>query len=635
MLGFHDQQQQQMQQMQMQGMMAMAAAGVPPVANTTAGIAAAPGGDVGVGVGFNNFMAGDMAQPTLLHQSTGADGSQAMLPPGADPAMAQVYAQMFSQYMQTAQAYAGMDPTNTVVDMGIPPVPFPQVPPASYSPPTPLTPAIAVSVDGMKFQYQLTEDDLRTVFSRYGAVQSIHVDEVGTGAQITFQEVHHAQAAMSDLNGKALKGLEGTLRLAWASSPSGPSPSLPPPFRGWTMPTPSGAAIDPCAALAGSGAFTMPQTGVDWNNLGAASVPAAWPGVVAASDSTPATRGVPLSGDGAGMMLMGCTGLEGASSLLGSEAAMAAGAAFAGPGACGSGSLISDGALHAAAAAAAAAATAPAAAARGGICSASSSNRLDAKAAAAPAHVKGIRKYTCRFLIGIENDKEFQVVRRIIGAKGTNMKQIVKQTDAKLRLRGIGSGYFEGTAQRESSEPLQLCVSCTSSDGYRTAVRLVEELLENVYNEYQHFCRENNRPEPDLHASPQLVSAGGRGGGGYGGAGDGAVALAGDSGSLSGGEGHSPSSKRDGRRRGRRSRAKKGDAGKSGAVERGDPPPKAPPIDEIEHMIDQRNEARRQCNFTEADRLRQSLHEKGVALMDEPGARGKGAEVTTWRYWRD
>lgn len=245
MLGFHDQQQQQMQQMQMQGMMAMAAAGVPPVANTTAGIAAAPGGDVGVGVGFNNFMAGDMAQPTLLHQSTGADGSQAMLPPGADPAMAQVYAQMFSQ--------------------------------------------------------------------------------------ITFQEVHHAQAAMSDLNGKALKGLEGTLRLAWASSPSGPSPSLPPPFRGWTMPTPSGAAIDPCAALAGSGAFTMPQTGVDWNNLGAASVPAAWPGVVAASDSTPATRGVPLSGDGAGMMLMGCTGLEGASSLLGSEAAMAAGAAFAGP----------------------------------------------------------------------------------------------------------------------------------------------------------------------------------------------------------------------------------------------------------------------------------------------------------------
>merc|ERR1719456_1361205 len=88
-----------------------------------------------------------------------------------------------------------------------------------------------------------------------------------------------------------------------------------------------------------------------------------------------------------------------------------------------------------------------------------------------PVHVKGARKYTCRFLIGIENDKEFQVVRRIIGAKGTNMKRIVRQTEAKLRLRGMGSGYFEGAGQKESSEPLQLCVSCTSCDGYKSAVR--------------------------------------------------------------------------------------------------------------------------------------------------------------------
>merc|ERR1719198_438794 len=99
-------------------------------------------------------------------------------------------------------------------------------------------------------------------------------------------------------------------------------------------------------------------------------------------------------------------------------------------------------------------------------------------------------------------------------------------------------------------------------------------------------------------------------------------------------ENESPNGKREGRRRGRRSRAKKGDTFKAGE-ERGDPPPKAPPVDEIERQIDARNEARRQCNFTEADRIRQSLHEKGVALMDEPGARGKGAEVTTWRYWRE
>jgi len=304
---------------------------------------------------------------------------------------------------------------------------------------------------------------------------------------------------------------------------------------------------------------------------------------------------------------MGGTGVGGASSLL----------AVTGSGAGGTGSPLGDGALVA-----------------GG--NASMSAHQDVKVGASTAHVKGVRKHTCRFLIGIDNDKEFQVVRRIIGAKGTNMKRIVKQTDAKLRLRGVGSGYFEGAGQRESSEPLQLCVSCTSSDGYRTAARLVEELLESVYDDYRQFCRENNRPEPDLHASPQLVSASGRGDGGGGGA----VAMVQSSGrpaspgegSLSGGKGQSTGSKRDGRR-GRRSRGKKGDAGNPETVERGDPPPTAPPAEEIENLIDQRNEARRQCNFTEADRIRQSLHEKGVALMDEPGARGKGAEVTTWRYW--
>jgi len=316
---------------------------------------------------------------------------------------------------------------------------------------------------------------------------------------------------------------------------------------------------------------------------------------------------------------MGNTGVGRASSLLDSDAAAAA-AAAAGPGAGGTGSPLCDGAFV-----------------TGG--NASTSAYQDIRVSMATPHVKGVRKHTCRFLIGIDNDKEFQVVRRIIGAKGTNMKRIVRQTESKLRLRGVGSGYFEGAGQRESSEPLQLCVSCTSSDGYRTAARLVEELLETVYDDYRQFCRENNRPQPDLRASPQLVSASGRGDGGGGGAvavveSSGCAASPGE-GSVSGGEGQSPGSKRDSRRRGRRSRGKKSDAGNPETVDRGDPPPKAPPVEEIERNIDQRNEARRQCNFTEADRIRQSLHENGVALMDEPGARGKGAEVTTWRYWRE
>merc|ERR1719382_466671 len=111
--------------------------------------------------------------------------------------------------------------------------------PAPYTPSASPDPAIAVSVEGMKFQYQLTDDDLHKVFSRYGVVKHIRVDEAGASAVITFNQFQDAQAAMNDLNGKVLNGLEGTLRITWASG--GNSGMAAPfsqglPFPGWGMP---------------------------------------------------------------------------------------------------------------------------------------------------------------------------------------------------------------------------------------------------------------------------------------------------------------------------------------------------------------------------------------------------------------
>merc|ERR1719210_1839925 len=149
----------------------------------------------------------------------------------------EAYAQWVTQYLQQAQAayVCGTDPSGMGGGMGVPPSPFAAMG-TPYAPTMPIAPVVAVSVDGMKFQYQLTEDDLHKVFSRYGAVNHIHVDEVGTTAQITFKEFQHAQAAMTDLNGKVLNGLEGTLRLVWANQ-GGPASMPPypiiPPFPNW------------------------------------------------------------------------------------------------------------------------------------------------------------------------------------------------------------------------------------------------------------------------------------------------------------------------------------------------------------------------------------------------------------------
>jgi hypothetical protein len=124
-------------------------------------------------------------------------------------------------------------------------------------------------------------------------------------------------------------------------------------------------------------------------------------------------------------------------------------------------------------------------------------------------------KYTCRFEIQIENDKDFQVARRLIGIKGCNMKRIIEkcngspkggkdkysnnQETVKLRLRGRGSGYKEGPNNRESDEPLHLCVSAKFYDKYKKACILVQELIINIYDEYKRFCEKNNRsPVSDL-----------------------------------------------------------------------------------------------------------------------------------------
>lgn len=518
----------QMQQMQqMAAMMSAAgmAGGSGPVVNGMC--------DAGTGVPSIPMP----AAPAPIADNSLLAAAAAGVPGMGDPATLQAFA-AYASYLQQAQAYAGLSAN---------PASFaPAAPLPNYSMPSlPPTPAINVAVDNMKFQYQLTDDDLQKVFSRYGFVREIRVDGVGTTAQVTFDDYNCAQSAMNDLNGKVLNGLEGTLRINWApAAPAAAAPAAP-----YSM---------------------MPSFPGGWGFAGNNAWPNA-PAEVPAFPPSPMAGGSPLSP-------MEGTPPPNSYSMMNATP--------------------------------------------------------DGKA---PAHVKGVRKYTCRFLVGIENDKDFQVVRRIIGTKGSNMKRIVKQSEAKLRLRGVGSGYFEGAGQKESSEPLQLCVSCTSSEGYRTAVSMVEELMEGVYTEFRAFCQESGRPEPDLHATPQLVSSGRERGGGVLSVGD-LFSPDGSSPGLGFGDDDEDddlvlSTKREGgRKRGRRSRGKKSEGGK---VEKGEPPRNAPNVEEIQHNIDQRNEARRQCNFAEADRIRQSLHERGVALMDEPGGRGKASEVTTWRYWRE
>lgn len=108
------------------------------------------------------------------------------------------------------------------------------------------------------------------------------------------------------------------------------------------------------------------------------------------------------------------------------------------------------------------------------------------------------RKWQCQFIVGIDEEPVFRVVRRLLGPAGKNVKAIAEETGAKLRLRGVGSKFLEGPEKLESTDPLMLCVSTSTEPGYNTAAHMVQEILERIYAEYQEFQLNNGVSMPLL-----------------------------------------------------------------------------------------------------------------------------------------
>ena len=75
----------------------------------------------------------------------------------------------------------------------------------------------------------------------------------------------------------------------------------------------------------------------------------------------------------------------------------------------------------------------------------------------------------------------------ILECKDDNNKDNVK-----LRLRGRGSGYKEGPENKESDEPLHLCISTKNQESMNKACKLVEILLNKINDDYKKYCIENN-----------------------------------------------------------------------------------------------------------------------------------------------
>jgi len=115
------------------------------------------------------------------------------------------------------------------------------------------------------------------------------------------------------------------------------------------------------------------------------------------------------------------------------------------------------------------------------------------------------QKFICVFHVGLEDNEEFCLVKRILGKAGNNMRRIAEECSAKVRLRGIGSGFLEGADGKEANMPLQLNVSCADYDSYLGAVQRVSTLLKDLYKHYRRYARSKGMEPPDVKINLEEV----------------------------------------------------------------------------------------------------------------------------------
>jgi len=89
--------------------------------------------------------------------------------------------------------------------------------------------------------------------------------------------------------------------------------------------------------------------------------------------------------------------------------------------------------------------------------------------------------------VGIEEDTEFGVVKRLLGSNGEHFKWIASTTGVKLLLHGCGSPHPQ--PQSRQHEPLQVCIRASERENLKHGITLVEELINHVHQEHLDFRR--------------------------------------------------------------------------------------------------------------------------------------------------
>jgi len=88
----------------------------------------------------------------------------------------------------------------------------------------------------------------------------------------------------------------------------------------------------------------------------------------------------------------------------------------------------------------------------------------------------------------------FDLVPRLIGRGGCNMRKIAETTGAKIRIRGRGSGHLEIDGVREAPVPLMVAVTTDKADpaAFHMAMEMTLKVLRDCEGRFHEFIAANN-----------------------------------------------------------------------------------------------------------------------------------------------
>lgn len=108
--------------------------------------------------------------------------------------------------------------------------------------------------------------------------------------------------------------------------------------------------------------------------------------------------------------------------------------------------------------------------------------------------------FTGCFKVGIEEESPFQVVKRIMGKGGRNLKRIEAETWASVQIQGRKTQKCA-----EVQPPLEVHVSSASQESFDAATASMTALLTRIHADYCEFCSLKGVAAPALAVVCQAV----------------------------------------------------------------------------------------------------------------------------------